>query len=237
LNFLFLNIKAQAIQVYTFAFQIASQFAISIEVYYMGKVTRYLVCLVLFGLFGCSQENVITKVTKAQNNPVSDNAISTVKPTVTPNPESPVKPIGHFTNVKSNGEHQWGFVVELWRQDDKIYGWMSGSDDSRLVGDAPAAILEDVQFDLKTGKFSFKAAMPSNFGGFRRSKDVHKFDGFLTKKSLTGNLLITDDFCGESCTKKKKITLLKSKKDSADLEEFFSFGSYQEWKAWMDKIL
>jgi len=194
-------------------------------------LARCLACLALFGLLGCSDEPV--NLAEAQNKANLNRPTPSVKPTV----ESPVKPIGHFTNVKSNGEHQWGFAVELWRQDDKIYGWMSGTDYSRIVGDGPAAILEDVEFDAKTGKISFKAAMPSNFGGQRRSKAVHEFDGFLTKKNLTGNLLITNDLCGDSCTKKKKITFPKSKKESSDLEEFFNFGSYQEWKAWIDKIL
>ncbi len=203
---------------------------------------RYLVCILFIILFGCSQGNVITKVTEAQNNPVSDNSIPTVKPTVTPTvtpiPESPVKPIGHFSNVKSNGEHQWGVVVELWRQDDKIYGWMSGSDYSRIVGDGPSAILEDVQFDTKTGKISFKAKLPGViFAGNEQSPDVFEFEGVLTKKKLVGNLLFTNDSFGNQPTKKKKITLPRSKKESADLEEFFSFGSYLEWKVWIDKIL
>jgi hypothetical protein len=158
---------------------------------------------------------------------VSDNSISTVKPTVTPITESPVKSIGHFANVKSNGEHQWGFYVELWRQDDKIYGWMSGTDYSRIVGDAPAGILEDVQFDPKTGKISFKAEL----------SDVHEFDGFLTKNKLSGSLLIKNDLCGDPCAKKKKIMLPKSKEESSIMEELYNFGSYQEWKDHMDKIL
>jgi hypothetical protein len=198
---------------------------------------RYLVCILFISLFCCSQGNVITKVTEAQNNPVSKNLTPMVTPTVTPTPESSVKPVGHFADGGSNGEHQWGFYVELWRQGNKIYGWMTGSDSSRIVGDAPAGILEDVQFDAKTGKLSFKANLPSTFGGPRLSKNVHEFDGFLTKKKLVGSLLITNDLCGNTCTKKKKITLLKSKKDSSDMEELYNFGSYQEWKAWMDKIL
>ncbi len=196
-------------------------------------LTRCLVCLVLFGLFGCSNESVVT-VTEAQNKTNLNNSIPPVKPTV----ESPVKPIGAFTNVKSNGEHQWGFAVELWRQDDKIYGWMSGTDYSRIVGDGPAGILEDVQFDSKTGKISFTAKLPGViFAGNEQSPDVFEFEGVLTKKKLVGNLLPTNDSFGNQPTKKKKITLLKSKKESSDLEEFFNFGSYQEWKAWMDKIL
>lgn len=191
-------------------------------------VVRYLVCLVLIGFLGCSRENVITKATETQNNTVFENSIPSVTPAITPTPESPVKPVGHFTNIKSNGEHQWGVYIEFWRQDDKIYGWMSGSDYSRIVGDAPAGILEDVQFDSKTGKLSFRAKLSWN---------VYEFDGFLTKNKLTGNLLIINGLCGDSCTKKKKIILPKSKNRSSNMEEFRNFESYQEWKAYMDEIL
>lgn len=205
-------------------------------------VVKYLTCLVLIGLIGCAHDTLTTNVTEAQNNPVSENLNSAVKPTVTPTPtpipESPVKPVGYFTNGGSNGEHQWGFSVELWRQDDKIYGWISGSDNSRIVGDAPAAILEDVRFDPKTQKISFTAKLPGvNFNGKRLPSDIYKFEGILTKKKLAGNQMIIDESCPDVCIEKKKITLLRSKKGSAEMEELYNFGSYQEWKAWIDKIL
>lgn len=89
----------------------------------MGIITRLLVCLVLCSLLGCSNETAITKVTEAQTKIALDNSI----PVVEPKDESPVKVIGEFTNVKSNGEHQQGYSVKLWKQDNKIYGLISGS--------------------------------------------------------------------------------------------------------------
>jgi hypothetical protein len=205
-------------------------------------VVKYLTCLVLIGLIGCAHDTLTINATQAQNNPVSENLNSAVKPTViptpTPIPESPVKPVGYFTNGGSNGEHQWGFSVELWRQDDKIYGLISGSDDSTLVGNAPPAILEDVMFDPKTQKFSFTAKLPPTiFNGKALPTDVYKFEGILTKMKLVGNQTIIEGFCPDTCIKKKKITLLRSKKGSAVLEESENFGSYQEWKAFVDEIL
>jgi hypothetical protein len=205
-------------------------------------VVKYLTCLVLIGLIVCAHDALTTNVTEAQNNSVSENLNSAVKPTVTPTPtpipESPVKPIGHFTNAGSDGEHQWGFSVELWRQDDKIYGWISGNEHARLIGNAPPAILEDVMFDPKTQKFSFRAKLPPKiFNGKALPSDVYKFEGILTKKKLVGNQTIIKGFCPDVCIEKKKITLLRSRERSANMEESYNFGSYQEWKAYMDKIL
>jgi hypothetical protein len=136
--------------------------------------TKFLAAAVLLGLLGCPNETAITRITRAQNKPVSDNSAPMVEPQV----ESPVKPIGHFTNVKSKGEHQWGYEVELWRQDDKIYGLISGSSHSRLVGDPPTGLLEDVKFDPKTGKLSFRAKLPGViFAGNELPGEVYEFEG------------------------------------------------------------
>ena len=117
-------------------------------------IIRYLIgCLIFASLFGCSHKTVITTVTEAQNNPILDNSISLVENKV----ESPVKVIGYFTNIKNDGEHQQGYSVELWKQDDNIYGLISGSSYLRLMGDPPRGILENVQFDPKSNKISFRA--------------------------------------------------------------------------------
>ena len=145
----------------------------------MVKVTRYLVCMVLLALLGCSHESVITKITEAQNKPALENSIPSVKPTV----ESPVKVIGNFTNVKGDGEHQWGYSVALWRQDDKIHGLISGDDDLRLAGNPPLGILENVQFEPKMKKLSFRAKLSTGLVGNNVwSRDVYEFEGVLKRK-------------------------------------------------------
>ncbi len=190
-------------------------------------IARYLVCLAIFGLLGCSHENVIP-VTEAQNKPVFDNSDSSVKPT----DESPVKAVGYFTNVKSDGEHQWGYSVKLWRQDDKIYGLIFGTDNLRLIGDPPTGLLENAQFNSMTGKLSFRAKLSlGQSGGGEPVRDVYEFEGVLTKKKLAGNLLVTNELCADKCPEKKKITLPRSEKLSSEMEEYESYKSYAEWKS------
>ena len=181
----------------------------------MRKVTRCLVCILFVGLFGCSNEIAITPVTKAQTKPTANISNSpTVKPTT-----EPVKVVGEFTNVESNGEHQWGYSVQIWKQGDNIFGLISGDSASRLIGDPPTGILENISFHAKTGKLSFRAILPYL---------TYEFDGILTKKKLTGKLLNTTH------NKIEKITLPRSKEWSSEMDEY---QSYEEWKVYADSIL
>jgi hypothetical protein len=181
-----------------------------------GKMTaKYLACLLFFGLAGCSGEAVITTGIDAQSRQAAN--ISTA-PTVKPAAEQ-IKALGDFTNVKSNGEHQWGYSVEIWKQGNKILGLISGDSASRLIGDPPTGLLENISFDAKTGKLSFRAVLPS---------DVYEFDGVLTKEKLKGKLSNT------GINKIEIITLRRAKQESSEMEEF---ESCEDWKKYADRIL
>lgn len=184
-------------------------------------VTRYLVCLVFFGLFGCSPETVIMNTAESVNKPTLDNSI----PLVESSNESPIKVIGDFTNVKDDGEHAYGYSVELWTQEDKIYGLISGSDALRLSGDPPTGILENVKFDPKTKRLSFRAKL---------STGVFEFEGVLTNKKLAGKLSITNELCSDKCPQTKAITLRLSKEWTSLMSEY---QSYAEWEAYANEIL
>ena len=197
----------------------------------MGIVMRYLVCLVLFSLFGCSHQIAITKVAEAQVKPALDNSNSMIESKA----ESPVKVIGYFTNVKGDGEHQWGYSVMIWKQEDKIYGFISGDDDLRLIGDPPTGVLENVQFDPKTKRLSFRAKLSTGLIGDKVwSRDVYEFDGVLTNKKLKGNIKVTNQLCAENCAKPKMITLRYSNDMTLTMQEY---QSYAEWKSFADEIL
>lgn len=159
---------------------------------------------------------------KAQNKADLDNSTPLVKAKT----ESPVKVVGDFSNVKGDGEHQWGYSVALWRQEDKILGLFSGSDDLRLIGDPPTGILENVRFDSKTGKLCFLAKLPE--------QHIYEFEGILTSKELSGKIKITNELCSDKCPKTQKITLHLSKDMTLTMEEY---QSYSEWKAVAEKIL
>jgi hypothetical protein len=142
--------------------------------------------------------------------------------------ESPVNPLGDFSNVQSNGEHQWGYSIELWKQDDKIYGLISGDDGTRLIGDPPTGLVENVQFDPGTKKFSFRAKLPS---------ERFEFEGILTKKKIEGERIIKNEFCLDGCAMRKKIVFPRSKESSLEMTEYQTYRTFAEWKKFADRIL
>ena len=168
-------------------------------------------------LTSCSNESAQATRTDNQERTTSNNLnLSSNVPAT----QSLVKVVGYFTNVQSNGEHQWGYTVKIWRQDDRIYGLFSGSSSSMTVGDPPTGILVDQVFDEKTGKFSFRTTTPSR---------TYHFDGILTKKVLKGRIL------GAITNEAEKIVLKRSKELSSEMMD--EYASYEDWKAFADRIL
>lgn len=159
------------------------------------------------------------------------------QPAVEPKIEQAVNAFGEFTNVKSDGEHEWGYSVQVWRQGDEIYGLISGQSEPRLIGDAPAGLLESTNFDPKTGGFSFRAKLTLGLFAGKPSQNVYEFEGILTKKRLEGSLTTTNELCPDKCPEKKKISLLRSRELSSEMEEYNTYKSYREWKEYADKIL
>ena len=92
-------------------------------------VNRYLVCIILLSLFSCSKEIELANITEAQSKNISNNSIIMADSKI----ESSLKVVGTFSNVESDGEHQWGYSIALWRQDNKIYGLISGDDDLKQL--------------------------------------------------------------------------------------------------------
>ncbi len=201
----------------------------------MGIVLKCLVCLAILSLFGCSHNVAMTKVAEAQVKPAMDNSNSLSESNV----ESPVKVIGDFTNVKIDGEHQSGYSVKLWKQDDKIYGLISGTGYLRMMGDPPTGMLENIQFDQKSNKISFQSKLllalihESPDSGYVPSWGFYEFEGVLANNSLQGIIKVTDDLCGNKCPDIKKITLERSIKRSSEMDEF---QTYSEWKSFGDMV-
>ncbi len=180
--------------------------------------TKYFILAgIVLCLLSCSTNS--TQATRKANEDsaaLTDFQDFTNTPTVT----SSVKLYGDFTNVQSNGEHQWGYSVEIWRQDDRIYGLFSGSSHSIIVGDPPTGILVDQRFDEKTGTLSFRTKLPSHH---------YSFDGIFTKDEIKGTL--TDTTANE----KERIVLKRDKESS--LEIMNEFASYEDWIEYADRIL
>lgn len=164
-------------------------------------------------------------------------AVAAQKPLPAPKKELPVKVLGTFMCVKSNGEHAYGYSVELWQQGARIFGLISAHDG--LIGDPPTGLLENVRFEPRTKKFSFRAKLTLGMFFSEKydnvpSRDVFEFEGTLTAARLAGTLSVTNELCADKCPEKKKINLPRSKEWSSLLSPF---KTYAEWKADADETL
>ncbi len=150
---------------------------------------------------------------------------------------SVVKRLGVFTNMRFTREHQYGYSVELWQEKDRLFGFLLVSEG--LIGDTPTGLLEDVVFDPKTGRLTFRARLStgSTFNSNNEqvpTRDVYRFNGALRGQKLTGVLEYTNALDQAATGTKKNISLRKSKSESASMIEA---RSYDEWEKWADEIL
>jgi len=164
-------------------------------------------------------------------------AVAAQKTQPEPKTDLPVTALGTFMRIQSSGEHAYGYDVALWKQGAKIYGLISAH--NGLLGDPPTGLLENVRFDPKTKKFSFKAKLTLGVFFSKESenvpsRDVFEFEGTLTTARLAGTLSTTNELCPDKCPEKKKINLPRSKQWSSMLG---GFKTYAGWKADADEIL
>lgn len=150
---------------------------------------------------------------------------------------SNVKSLGVFTNMKFTKEHQYGYKVELWQEKDLVFGYFLSSEG--LASDTPTGLLEDVMFDSKTGKLSFRARLSMGTTVDKNNKetpsrDVYQFKGALKGQKLAGILEHTNALDPAAKGEKTNISLQKSKSESAEMSKA---KSYDEWKTEADEIL
>ena len=81
-----------------------------------------------------------------------------------------VKRLGVFTHMKFSQEHQSGYSVELWQEKDRLFGYFLSA--QGLTGDTPTGLLEDVMFDAKTGKLSFRARLSTGMTVNKNNEEV-----------------------------------------------------------------
>ena len=148
-----------------------------------------------------------------------------------------VRKFGVFTNMRFTEEHQYGNSVELWQDKDRLFGFFLVSEG--LIGDTPTGMLEDVVFNSKTGKLSFKARLSTGttFDENKQqvpSRDGYEFKGILKGAKLTGVLEYTNALAVSARSTKTNVTLRKSKSESESMSEA---ASYDEWKKAADEIL
>lgn len=143
--------------------------------------------------------------------------------------------LGTYSNFRFTEEHQYGASVQLWREGEAVFGLFSYS--QGLIGDTPAAMIEKVSFDSKTGHISFAARLTMGLHGCKvhrnvPSQDVFHFDGVLSKTSLSGTLKHADNLHKELAPTEENIVLKKS-----DDWVVTQYASRAQWEAGMKDML
>jgi hypothetical protein len=154
---------------------------------------------------------------------------------------SSVIAVGAFSNMRYTEEHAYGYIVELWRVEDCLFGLFFSS--SGLMGDTPAGRIENIAYDKITRSFSFDARLtmgviPSSTAPsspWIPSKDAYKLSGILGKDSLDGTLSHEIlNYPGKQTLSSEKLTLPLTADDSIGMSNFHTFS---EWETFAESLL
>ncbi len=142
-----------------------------------------------------------------------------------------IRAIGEFSNVRStDGEHAYGYMVDLWRVDSSMAGLLfvfAGPN-----ADAPMAVLDDVNYNPRTGAFSFTAKLTTGCDvlpglKLKPARESFKFSGVLKEEFLKGDMRRWDIEHSERSPKIETVELARRPDDVASL---MKVDSYSEWK-------
>jgi len=143
--------------------------------------------------------------------------------------------VGEFSNMRYTEEHAYGYTVQFWREGDTLFGLFLASEG--LAGDTPTGVLEDVRFDSRTGKLSFKAKLTMGaayLGNGRQepSRDLFEFEGVLSRTAVVGTLKRSDMLRAAGAGTSQRVRLSKQAQSTMTTPK-----SYDEWKRMVGEIL
>jgi hypothetical protein len=131
-------------------------------------------------------------------------------------------------------EHAYGYAVQLWRSGNSLIGVLLVSEG--LQGDTPTGMLENIKFNLRTGKLSFTARLTTGMtyfdGRSEPSRDLFEFSGVLETTVLTGTLKRTD-----LSVSSDRVTPERVRLNAQPEAVLLSASSEIDWKRQIDEIL
>ena len=152
--------------------------------------------------------------------------------------QSKIEVLGAFSGVRHSHDDAFGYVVQLWKEGDRIFGLFLVY--TGMPADPPTGILEDVKFDPRTKRLSFSTRVSTGLVYSQKyrgvpARDRYKFEGVLTRRQLSGNLTHADELFPEQQPTSKRIKL----RWSAFMTEIMMPppSSYSAWQLSADKIL
>ncbi len=146
--------------------------------------------------------------------------------------------VGEFSNMRFTAEHAYGYSVELWRQADKLFGLLLES--YGLAGDTPTGLLDNVQFDGRTGRLSFTAKLTTGstlLGSGPPFKEVPVCERFEFRGTLGKSMLIGTMNRVWLQPPKEHVSAENVRLRKVNTGLMIHPATYAEWKAWVDGIL
>jgi hypothetical protein len=138
--------------------------------------------------------------------------------------QAPITFVGEFSNMRYTEEHAYGYSVQLWREDATVFGLFLAS--QGLAGDTPTGLLDDLKYDARSGKLSFKARLTMGIDARQQpTHDLFGFDGALSARAASGVL--------KHGAASERINLRKLQPDAALPQP----RTYDEWKRQTVEIL
>ena len=136
----------------------------------------------------------------------------------------PITFVGEFSNMRYTEEHAYGYIVQLWREGANVFGLFLASEG--LAGDTPTGLLDDLKYDPRSGKLSFKAKLTMGIDARNQpSHDLFEFDGKMSAAAVSGVL--------KHGAATERINLRKLQPDTALPQP----RTYDEWRRQTDEIL
>jgi hypothetical protein len=136
----------------------------------------------------------------------------------------PITFAGEFSNMRYTEEHAYDYTVQLWREGANVFGLFLASEG--LAGDTPTGLLDDLKYDARSGKLSFKAKLTMGLDARNQpSHDLFEFDGKMSARAVAGVL--------KRGGAPERINLRKVQTDPA----FDQPATYDAWKRQTDEIL
>ena len=136
----------------------------------------------------------------------------------------PITYVGEFSNMRYTEEHAYGYSVQLWREGPTVFGLFLASEG--LAGDTPTGLLDDLKYDARLGRLSFKAKLTMGVDARQQpTRDLFEFDGTLNARAVSGLL--------KHGAASQRVILRKLQRDAALSQP----RTYDQWKQQTDEIL
>jgi len=161
------------------------------------------------------------------------DAVSCLDGTRVPLASPALHPFGAYDDFRFTEEHQYGHGLELWRVGEELVGFLLIAEG--LQGDTPTGLLEDVAFDVKTGRISFGARLSCGTHVCRQhrdvpSRDLYRFDGVLRSDRVEGLLTRVDGLHPGQEQRAERVVL---KKQREALPVFKTLPAWQQHAQWI----